>query len=85
MQKQPFEGFFKKGVMRNFAEFTRKHLQRNLFLVFSCEFCEICKNTFLAEQLRTTAFDYSSINSREVVLANQTVNYDAKTKAYVLI
>ena len=31
MQKQPSEGFFKKGVMRNFAEFTRKHLCRNLF------------------------------------------------------
>ena len=38
--------FFKKGVMRNFAEFTRMHLYRNLFLVFSYEFCEICKNTF---------------------------------------
>ena len=25
MQKQPSKEFFKKGVMRNFAEFTRKH------------------------------------------------------------
>ena len=33
--------------------------------MFSCEFCEICKNTFLAEQLRTTASDYSRINSSE--------------------
>ena len=64
MQKQPYEGLFKKDVMRNFAEFTRKHL--NLFLVFSCEFCKICKNTFLAEHLRTTASDYSSVNSSEV-------------------
>ena len=24
------EGFFEKDVMRNFAEFTRKHLWRNL-------------------------------------------------------
>ena len=39
MQKQPSEGFFKKGV------------------------CEICKNTVLAEQLRTTASHYGSINS----------------------
>ena len=31
MQKQPPEGFFKKGVMRNFVEFTRKHLGQNLF------------------------------------------------------
>ena len=63
MQKQPSKGFFKKGIMRNFAEFTKKHLYRNTFLVFSCEFCKICKNTFFAEQHRTTASDYSSINS----------------------
>ena len=63
MQKQPSEGFLKKGAMRNFAEFTRKHLERNIFLVFSCEFCKIYKNTFLAEQLRPTASHYSSINS----------------------
>ena len=31
MQKQPSKGFFKKSVMRNFAEFTRKHLCGNLF------------------------------------------------------
>ena len=31
MQKQPSGGFFKKCVMRNFAEFTIKHLLRNLF------------------------------------------------------
>ena len=35
-----------KGVMRNFAEFSRNHLYRNSFVVFSCEFCKICKNTF---------------------------------------
>ena len=32
------------------------------FLVLSCEFCEICKKTFFAEQQQTTASDYSSIN-----------------------
>ena len=66
MQKQPSEGFSKKCVVRNFAEFTRKHLSRNpFFLVFSCELCEICKNIFFAEQRKTTASDYSSINSSE--------------------
>ena len=63
--KQRPEGFFKKDVMRNFAEFTRKHLTHNLFLVFSCELCEICKNIVFVEQNRTTASDYSSINSSE--------------------
>ena len=44
----------RKGVLRNFAKFTAKHLCQSLFfnkvaglaLVFSCEFCEISKNTF---------------------------------------
>ena len=54
----------KKGVLRNSAKFTRKHLCQSLFFnkvadlslqlykketlaqVFSCEFCEISKNTF---------------------------------------
>ena len=47
-----------KGVPRNFAKFTGKHLYQRLFFnkvagkkeslaqVFSCEFCEISKNTF---------------------------------------
>ena len=29
--------FCKKGVLRNFAKFTGKHLAK----VFSCEFCEV--------------------------------------------
>ena len=104
MQKQPSKGFFKESVMRNFAEFTRKHLSRNLFFdkvkfcrcstslkvsflaqVFSCEFCEICKNTFFAEHDRETLSDYSSINVVKGELANENLNYDRKTKAYVPI
>ena len=59
--------FCKKGVFRQFAKFTGKHLCQSLFFnkvaglrpkacnfikkeslaqVFSCEFCEISKNTF---------------------------------------
>ena len=47
----------KKDVLRNFAKFTGKHLcqsvffkkvakKENLAQVFSCEFCEVFKNTF---------------------------------------
>ena len=51
------EVFCRKGVFRNFAKFTEKHLCQSLFLnkvealaqVFSCEFCEIFKNTFFTE------------------------------------
>ena len=46
------EVFCKKGVLRNFAKFTGKHLCQ----VFeACEFCEISKNTFFTEHLQTTA------------------------------
>ena len=50
----------KKGVLKNFAKFTGKHLCQSLFFnkvaetlaqVFSCEFCEIFKNTFFIEHL----------------------------------
>ena len=73
--------FCKKGVLRNFAKFTGKHLCQSLFLiklqasglqqacnfikkktlaqVFSCEFCEISKNTFFTEHLWTTASVFS--------------------------
>ena len=45
------EVFCAKDVLRNCAIFTGKHLCQSLFFdkvaqVFSCEFCEISKNTF---------------------------------------
>ena len=48
--------FCKKDVLRNSTKFTGEHLCQNLFFnkvaetlaqVFSCEFCQISKNTFL--------------------------------------
>ena len=38
----------KKSFLRNFTKFTGKHL------LFSCEFCEISKSTFVTEQLWAT-------------------------------
>ena len=43
--------FCKKGVLRNFAKFTGKQAcnfikKETLAQMFSCEFCEISKNTF---------------------------------------
>ena len=54
------EVFCRKGVLRNLAKFTGKHLWQSLFFnkvagliekealaqVFSCEFCQISKNIF---------------------------------------
>ena len=47
----------RKCVLRNIAKFTGKHLFQGLFF----EFCEISKNTFFTEHLRTTASLFSSL------------------------
>ena len=66
----------KKGALRNFTKFTGKHLCQSLFFrpeacnfikkealaqVFSCEFCEIFKNTFFQRTppVATSALSYS--------------------------
>ena len=51
-QQQPLEVFYQKGVHKNFAKFTEKHLCHSLFNKVS-EFFEISKNTFFTEHLRT--------------------------------
>ena len=61
VQKQPPEVSYKKGVLKNFAKFTGKHLRRSLFFNkekkprYRCEFCEIFKNTIFTKHLRTAA------------------------------
>ena len=46
------EVFCRKGVLRNFAKFTGKHLRQRLFfnkVAGLCEFCKISKNTFFLQ------------------------------------
>ena len=70
-----------KGVLRNFAKFTGKHLCQNLFFnkvaggacnfikketltqVFSCEFCDISKNTFFNRTPLVAASDWKMLGS----------------------
>ena len=65
-----------RGVLRNFTKITGKHLHQSLrpeaynFVkketlaqVFSCEFCEISKNTYFTEHLRTTASTFLTFSS----------------------
>ena len=60
----------RKGVLRNFAKLTGKHLnqslkpeacnfvkKKTLSQVFSCEFCEISKNTFSYRTYLVAAFE----------------------------
>ena len=76
-QKQPPEVFYKKGILKNFAKFTEKDLRQSLFFnkvagysfikketiaqMFSCEFCEIFKNTFFTEHLRWLLLKYFDV------------------------
>ena len=77
IQKQTPEVLCGKTVLQKFAKFTGKHLfhsfqvsgqicnfikKETLAKVFSCEFFEIFKNTFLTEQLRATASGHPSLN-----------------------
>ena len=57
----------------------------SLAQVFSCEFCEICKNFLLAEHHRTTASYYSSINGNEGRIGKRNCKLWYKIKAYVPI
>ena len=57
----------RKGVPRNFAKLTGKHLCQSLFLIkLQAEAKEIFKNTLFTEHLRTTASVRS--NSKKIVL-----------------
>ena len=66
-EKQPPEVFYEKGVLRNIAKFTGKHQRQSLFFFIKkriFEFCEISKNTFFIENLRTTAFGECDMHSK---------------------
>ena len=71
MQKQPRDVFCKKVVLRNFAKFTEKYLCQTLYFnkVAQVFFCEISKNTFLAEPVWATA-------SNNAVIYFADKNYD---------
>ena len=55
------EMFCKKGVLANFAKFTRKHQNDILLQMFSCEFCKISHNTFSKEPFRRLLLNKHSL------------------------
>ena len=77
MVKQPSKEFFKKDVMRNFAEFIRKRLR---FLV---NFAEFVRTPFSKNSTGRLLLIIAVSTVVKGVLANETVNYDTHTKAYV--
>ena len=55
--KQPPEIFYKKVFLDHRPVACNFIKKETLTQVFSCEFCEICKNIFFTEHFWTTAFD----------------------------
>ena len=52
----------RKGLLRNFAKFTGKHLCQSLFFNKVAIFNKLSKNTFFTERLRATASEESKEN-----------------------
>ena len=74
VQKQPPEVSCKKRCSKRFCKIHRKTPQacnvikkETLAQVLSCEFCEISKNTFFAEDVLATA---SESNSQQICILN---------------
>ena len=64
MEEQPLEVSFKKRCSLKKGETPVPESlfnKESLIQVFSCEFCEIFKNTFFTEHLRTTASEYLGV------------------------
>ena len=55
--------FCKKAILKNFVDLTGKHLcwKENSTQVFSCEICEMFKDAYFEEHLRTTASGVSHL------------------------
>ena len=85
MQKQPSEEFFKKGLTRNIAEFLRKHLCRMSFWCFLVNFAKFERIPFLQNSTGRLHLIIAVSIVAKGVLTNETVNYETRTKAYVLI
>ena len=74
----------KKDVLRNFAKFTGKHLcnfikKETMAQMFSCEFCEVSKNTFFTEHLWTTASNdllWNNTNEEIKIILSQQDNLE---------
>ena len=85
MLKQPSEGFPKKDVMKNFAEFTRKHLSESRFWCFLVNFAKFVRAPFLQNSTKRLLLIIAVSIVVKGLLVNETVNSDIKTKAFVLI
>ena len=85
MQKQPSERFCKKGVKRNFTKFTRKHLTEIPCWCFLVNFAKFTRTPFLQNSIGRLFLIIAVLVVAKGVLANEPMNYETRTKGYVLI
>ena len=82
--------FCKKEVLGNVAKFTGKHLCQSLFFnkvsgqsdsgtMFSCEFCEISKNTFSSGHLWRSTMTKTWADFHKVTFAVIKANSEKET------
>ena len=83
MLKQPSKRFFKKRCYEKFCRIHRNtSVSEFLFLV---NFAKFVRAPFLQSSIGRLLLIIAVSIEVKGVLANETVNYDAKTKAYILI
>ena len=75
-----------KKVLWEISQNSQENIYAEIsLLMFPCEFCKICENTFLQNRTGRLFLILAVSIVAKGVLVNESVNYDTKTKAYVLI
>ena len=86
MVKQPSKGFLKKDVYEKFPKIHKKtSVPESLFWCFLVNFAEFVRTPLLQNSTGRLLLIIAVSIVAKGVLANETVNYDTQTKAYVLI
>ena len=86
MLKQPSEGFFRKRCYEKFRRIHKKtSVPESLFWRFLVNFAKFVRTPFLQNSTRQRLLIVALSIVAKGVLTNETVNYDTKTKAYILI
>ena len=86
MLKQPSDRFFKKGC---YEKFRRMHMKtsepESLFWCFLVNFPKFVRTLFLQNSTGHLLLIIAASIVAKGILANETVNHDTKTKAYISI
>ena len=85
MQKQPSEGFFKKGLSEILQSSQENICTGTPFWGFRVNVVKFARTSFLQNSTgRLLLMIAVSIVAKDV-LANKTLNYETRTKAYALV